>query len=396
MVLKKILCGIAIIAIAKGSFAGDKSIDNPVTFTLDPAPTWQTQDLSTKFKVGGYALYDFGGFSNSKLNHGIAGDIRSAAISISGTIDSIWDFKIENNFSSDTVKLSSAYVTYKGFESLKFTVGRSGTDFGFDNTMSSRDISFIESANLSAFAPDMKDGVGISYFGPNGYITIAANSKINRQDSQQKRGLTARASVAPINDDQNVVHFGVSGAVAEPKPYTTNGYKFTPEFTLSKNFIDTGAFNMSRSRTAVAELVGRAGPLSLQTEYLIQHVSGSNSPHYRFKGYYGQVAYNLTGEVRAYDGTGGVFKGIEPLRPFNPQTSDFGAVEVAARYSVVDLNSHQVNKFGKMKVATAAVNWYLNKNIKTAFDYSVSRTDSFALVPNAKPRVFMMRAQFKL
>ena len=57
-----------------------------------------------------------------------------------------------------------------------------------------------------------------------------------------------------------------------------------------------------------------------------------------------------------------------PKHPFNPATGDWGAWQVAARYSWIDLQDSDMNG-GEDQNITAALNWHLYSNVRLQFGY---------------------------
>src|SRR5205814_6523241 len=93
-------------------------------------------------------------------------------------------------------------------------------------------------------------------------------------------------------------------------------------------------------------------------------------PDPKFDGWYVQGAWVLTGEQRLYDPAEGRFAAPKQNYNFNPSAGTFGAFEIAARYSVLDLNYNRgsagvagpfgVVRGGEQKIRTLGGNWYLN------------------------------------
>jgi phosphate-selective porin OprO and OprP len=163
--------------------------------------------------------------------------------------------------------------------------------------------------------------------------------------------------------------------------------------------IDTGAIYASDQWLMGLEYLWVAGPFSVQAEYgynWLQDAYGANpsglklnpkftSPQqYAFNGGYLQLAYTLTGESRAYDKKLGTLSRYYygPDGPYNyfwfvrddngNRCFNWGAWEVAFRYSYVDLNDGEgINRIqgGVLNGYSAALNWTLNQNLRFMFDY---------------------------
>ncbi|HBN89939.1 MAG TPA: porin, partial [Rheinheimera sp.] len=102
-----------------------------------------------------------------------------------------------------------------------------------------------------------------------------------------------------------------------------------------------------------------------------------------FSGYHFQLSYVLTGESRSYKN--GLFSGVKPSK-------ESGAIEVAARYSVTDLNDGTVFG-GEQKNLTLGVNYYLLNNLRFMGNIVFSDIDTPSGVTE-EPIGFGVRAQY--
>ena len=98
-----------------------------------------------------------------------------------------------------------------------------------------------------------------------------------------------------------------------------------------------------------------------------------NLPSVRFEGGYAEAAFALTGESRAYQPATSSYGGIVPKNPFSLSGGGWGAWEIALRYSTINLNDQlaQANGVagGRQTVYTAALNWYVSRNVRFMLDY---------------------------
>ena len=120
------------------------------------------------------------------------------------------------------------------------------------------------------------------------------------------------------------------------------------------------------------------GSFSLQGEYVVNSVDALEE--YNFSAYYGQVSYFLTGERRKYKNS---FSGFDRVKP-NTNIGDgnnFGAIELAARYSSMDLS--ELNG-GKLNDITVGLNWYLNPRTRVMFNYVMGRLDKSSVESNVE------------
>ena len=81
----------------------------------------------------------------------------------------------------------------------------------------------------------------------------------------------------------------------------------------------------------------------------------------------------LTGETHTYNPATAAYDGIKPANPFSLQGGGWGAWEIAGRVSTIDLNDQLATATGiaggRQTVYTAALNWYVNGNIRFMLDY---------------------------
>jgi phosphate-selective porin OprO/OprP len=166
----------------------------------------------------------------------------------------------------------------------------------------------------------------------------------------------------------------------------------------SNRMVDTGLIAAHDQFLLGLEYCYVRGPFSIQAEYgwtWLDRAFGVAptgftlnpaivpSQTYAFSGGYVQLAYTLTGESRAYDrahGTlarpyfnGGPFTPAWLVRDENGYLNwGWGAWEIAARYSYLDLNDGTgLNRIqgGRMEGFSLGLNWYLNTNLTCMFDW---------------------------
>ncbi len=157
------------------------------------------------------------------------------------------------------------------------------------------------------------------------------------------------------------------------------------------------------SRAIVPKRRGRT--LFLQGEYFwfnVDRNAFTPLPGPKFQGGYAEAAYVLTGETRHYNPGSAAFGGIVPASPLSLTGGGWGAWEIAGRVSTIDRNDQlaTANGFvrGRQANYTAALNWYVNRNVRLMFDYlhgDVAKQISGTNAGNAGPKfdAFAMRNQ---
>jgi len=189
----------------------------------------------------------------------------------------------------------------------------------------------------------------------------------------------ARATVAPIMDEQKVLHVGGAYAMMTPTFTDEDGigtvrFRTRNETHVSNlKFVSTGKMKKSESYALFGgELAYAMDRLMVQGEYMGATVAmheDADMEDPSFTGMYGFVSYFLTDDAHPYNVSLGEFTGVKP-------TGKGGAWELAARYSMLNLTDEDAEIFGGESTAmTFGVNWYPNANIKIMANYSMVDND---------------------
>jgi phosphate-selective porin OprO/OprP len=110
------------------------------------------------------------------------------------------------------------------------------------------------------------------------------------------------------------------------------------------------------------------GPLSLQGECFYSAVDSNTAGDPNFSGYYALISYFLTGEYRPYNAKMGSFGRLKPKNDYDLSNGSYGAWELAARYSSIDLNDAGIQG-GEVADFTLGINWYLNPNSRVTLNW---------------------------
>jgi phosphate-selective porin OprO/OprP len=117
------------------------------------------------------------------------------------------------------------------------------------------------------------------------------------------------------------------------------------------------------------ELAWLEGSLSFQAEAIGLNIRRDQGfSNLFFWGGYAQVGYFLTGERRIYGRAAGRFGRVIPQNPFRPSARQWGAFQLAARVSTLDLN-HSDIRGGQELNLTLGLNWYLLANLRLSANY---------------------------
>jgi phosphate-selective porin OprO/OprP len=155
--------------------------------------------------------------------------------------------------------------------------------------------------------------------------------------------------------------------------------------------LDTGRILANNFSFFHLELAGNAGPAHFQTEAILEMVNQFGGPTIMQPSAYFQCGYMLTGESIGYLKQAGVFDyNVVPFTPFfgtgrKGRIRGWGAWEIAARYSYVDLSGVNVRpenilpgaatavppspNAGVLNETTVGVNWWWNRFTRVQFNW---------------------------
>ena len=349
----------------------------------------ESQDGKFKFRVGGRIQADANVFDQDKTRLGDGMELRRARIKAQGTLYNDFAYKLEVNFDPDgKVLITDGWISYKGFKPLGLplvlTAGHQKVPFSQQSMTSSNWQVFQERSMQDSFVDNPATGrrrlglVGRSY-GDNWLLSLGFFGEgVDYPGEQDENfGTAGRLLFYPLIEDRKFVALG--GAVyyrdwrRNEIPGTAVGdLKFAarPEAHIAgSKLIDTGElFNVDNLLMYNLQATGVFGSFHAQAEYTGSRVNrkGDTDPDLNFGGWYIQAGYFLTGEQRNYDRRSGKYRRIAPKSVVGD--GGFGAWEIAARYSEMDLTSKNI-KGGKERNVTLGLNWWLNRSLMLRLNY---------------------------
>ena len=235
--------------------------------------------------------------------------------------------------------------------------------------------------------------------------------------------------MAPFSTTDWQAHFGVNAQyVLQPNdvgPGTNPRYpvqlRDRPELRVDgTRLVDTGAIDARHVTVLGAEAGFTAQNFMVEGEYFDYRIDRRNAANPaiapgnpNFNGWYVTGIWVITGESRAYNAAEARFDAPKPNYNFNPVAGTYGAWEIAARYSDLDLNYHDCGaghatpttagvacfdaiRGGQQKISTIGVNWYLNPTIRFMLDYQfvdVNRLNAAGLQVGQKYNALALRSQ---
>lgn len=372
---------------------------------------WTSTDGGYKYWLDGRLYLDFATYQGSENRLPTGAEVRRGRIGFKATMAQDWLAEIDIDFADNAVEVKDMWTGYAGFRNSIIRIGNHKAPFGFDTLTSSKNIIFIERAYVDAWSPDRLLGISYSRWGNHwqfsGGVFGEAGGAFDDKDSltgggagtSQEPNFIGRVSFAPLAARGRVFHIGLGAAHRNPvrEKLATSGADLGDRLNASRivkldtraethvsraKFLSTGDMKYVDNLNQIGlELAGVMRSFTFQGEYQQTRVNRTATTvttvaDHTFDGYYGQVAWFLTGDVRPYSVSEGEFGRVVPRQKF-------GAVEIGLRYSTLDLNDvTTVNPIrgGSAQNITAGVTWYFNANHKIMMNVTQVDHDE-----NAKP-----------
>lgn len=284
-------------------------------------------------------LTDDNGLGIRRFRLGLAGNLRAW---------DRWHYKVEVDLTDGENTVSDVYLSRHSDKWGTIRIGNQKVAQTLSGQTSSLSNPFMERP-LPVLAFTLQRRVGIGWDAH--YKKLGANITVFGWDPNEdvgSEGAAARFYFNPVRDNFQVLHVGASYMTissdgdarvwARPESHVTN-----------LRLVDTGLQPDVGASSAIGlELAGSKGPLTVRSEFYVTRWSRSSKSNSRFKGWYAEASWFLTGETAHYRAGKFIRPNIERAR---------GAWELAARFSNTDLNDEDIQG-GTERNLTFGVNWY--------------------------------------
>lgn len=360
------------------------------------------------------------------LNEGT--NFRRGRIGFDGKLFKDFDYSIVYEFggsgAEDPGRLYEAQATYVGLKPFRIRLGAFEPNIGLAAATSTSQMPLMERPSPAEVARgvaagDSRVGLQVTANGlwgegdtgiatrwlaagaltGNNIATISSSGSATAQPFDEQTGIIGRLAFAPFSSTDWQAHLGINaqystqpndaGAGANPR-YPVQ-LRDRPELRLDgTRLVDTGAIDAKSVQVLGAEAAFEVRNFLIESEYfryeINRRLTGAARPSDpNFNGWYVQGSWVLTGESRPYNPIEGRFDAPKQNYNFNPSAGTWGAFELAARYSDLDLNYHDCGagrpvpaspaacfdavRGGEQKIWAVGLNWYLNPAIRFMLDY---------------------------
>jgi phosphate-selective porin OprO/OprP len=343
------------------------------------------RELRLRGRLGAALYLDGGVLGGDALADGPRFDVRRARFLTRGDI--YWllliDYKFEFAVEDQEVFFNDFFLRWRPPRYVDYVrFGYFDPPISLAALTGSSDRSLMETgAPVSAFAPGFRLGVDTAahYEKPSLTWQLSLSSVGQSQPNTEATSASvlrgaARVAWRPLGDDVDfrVVHLGLSASHVLSGSAEVR-YRARPDTFLTPYLVDTGDFDADTTLLGV-EAAWRRGQVSLQAEYLHAFVDADEGGLLAFYGGYAEFAVALTGETRPYDVGTSTFGRLQPLQPYKPFRGRWGAVELAARGSWLDLTDHPIDG-GRMVSLTLGPTWTWNRFVRLMAGYVYAHVD---------------------
>ncbi len=315
----------------------------PATETAWKGAPESSGPAGVTFKPRGRMQMDIGsvtsppGVTNTSL--GVATEFRRVQLGAEGTLSGGIGYRVDAELANGPVELQDAYLTYKTGKTT-ITLGQQKTFSALEDMTSDLFTSFQErAAYIGAFGFTRRLGVSATYAGKEFLVqggVFSDNATNLSADSNNSFSIDGRLVFNPkLGSDQ--LHLGVSGHYRSLNDLTNSvRYRARPfVHTTDVRLVDTKAFSATAEQSVGLESAYIHGPFHATAEGHWLTAKRTSLANPTFFGGYAEVGYFLTGgDSISYKG--GVYDRIKPVHPMGK--GGMGALEMNARYDVVDLN----------------------------------------------------------
>ncbi len=356
-------------------------------------------------------------------DNGIRGNnsflLRRARPIFTGTVWHDFDFNFTPDFGGNTVQIMDAYINYRYNAPLQLEVGKYKSPIGLENLQSDAYLLFNERSLATELVPNRDLGASLHGDLFKGTLNYWAgifngssdyNGTTTNADFDDNKAFVARVFTQPWKNSSvswlQGFGFGVGGSYESEDATNAISNGLTPGFTTegqqkwfsysSGTYVDGTHWRISPQGYYYF------GPFGLQGEYVVsdQEVKkGAAQADLQNTAWDVAASWVLTGEDASYNG-------VTPRNPFDPRKNQWGAFQLVARYSELDVDSDTFKGGVFASTATSAksaeawsvgINWYLNRNIRANASFARTTFDGYTgpagTVPGQPENILFTRVQ---
>ncbi|HEU6448370.1 MAG TPA: porin [Verrucomicrobiae bacterium] len=355
-------------------------------FKISSADTNFVIQLKGLVQLDSRTFFEDGGI---KDNDGFI--LRRARPILQGTVYRDFDFAFVPDFGGSTVQILDAYINYRFRPELQLEIGKFKSPVGLEALESDTVTAFNERSMVTDLVPNRDLGVELHGDLFSGSLNYALgifdgapdfSGSVPNLDYDDNKALAARVFLQPFRTTDistlQGLGFGVGGSwEVDRSSSSASGTGLTPGYTTDgqqKFFTyNSGVYADGEHWRISPQAYYYWKSFGILGEYVYSDLGvtkGNASANLNNTAWEVTGSWILTGENASYTG-------FTPARPFDPHKNQWGAWQLVARYSTVDIDKKAFPIFSNPGTSASAahewavgVNWFLNKNLRVNASFS--------------------------
>lgn len=344
-------------------------------------PKVLSETISVRGRLGFRGSFDAAAYQSGagqqEVDAGV--EVRSLRVYTEGEFGLLRtnQFKLDLGLANGEFYLHDAFLRWLKLPYVgNLTLGYFTVPQTLENITSFGANTFMEAASPGlAFSPGHRVGIefGNTYLNERitaslGLFSVGQNANIDFGDSSDalaRPTLRLTGLVIDQPDQHRRLHLGGSASFVFSDSSEIR-YQARPESHLAPALVDTGQLDARFAYIGGFEVIYQDGPFTLQSEIMGSTVDAD--ANYLFWGGYVSAGWLLTGERQGFDRGAGVTRQVKPATPLDFKRHGWGALELAIRYSYLNLQDGNVDG-GRMNILMPGLNWYWTEHIRWQFNY---------------------------
>jgi phosphate-selective porin OprO/OprP len=378
----------------------------------------RSADGAFSLRLRGLVQSDNRVFINDAVDSGVDSFVlRRVRPIFDATLFKNFDLRLMPDFGNGTTVLQDAYMDLKFGTAFRIRAGKQKQPFGLERLVSASELTLIERALPTTVAGNRDVGVmayGDLLAGRLTYYAGAFNGVVDGGsadfDDRDGKEIITRLFTHPFRTSKNArlqgLGIGVAasygaqrGTAAAPglATYRSAGqqtyFRYLSDGTANGTTLADG--DRRRWSAQGYYYAGRFGVLG-------EHVSSSQDVRRGTQRATADTVAWQVAPVWVLTGERASYRGVAPRAPFDRANGTWGAFELTARYNELEVGDELFPLFASPTAAArrarggaAGLNWYINRNVKVAFNYEETHFSGGAAQGNRRPeRDFLSRVQF--
>jgi phosphate-selective porin OprO/OprP len=366
--------------------------------------------------------------------------VRRAYLGLEGAAFRDFWYEYRMNFGGDGFRIADPYIhiarisynlgSYEAGPLLRINAGLIKPVFTHNDATSSASLTFLERAAVVNVATETYGGgaprlgaeltfqqTDLFRAGDNlmvsgaftGHVASKRASEISSDANSNGTHLLGRIAYRLWSDGVSNIQIGgdvsrvlTVGGAPGPGGARSLSLQDEPEIQIDGNaLVDTGPLPAKGGGLWGIEAAGNLRSVYFAAEYYEFSIERDTScggcvvaGDPEFSGWYVESSWILTGETKTYQANArnngmATFANPEVAAPFDPYRGSWGAWEVAARYSDLDLDWQPgalgttcpvagCVRGGEQKIFALGLNWYLSNNFRVLIDYMFIHVDKLS------------------